>query len=102
MYARKGATKVAAKDDHHGTRQRYTILTYVPSWQPAPGMPPKVAVLFKAESGGQIARDLKAPDWMLVQFQEKGSYRAGDVVQALQWGLEPATSSQTSAVVLLD
>jgi hypothetical protein len=43
----KGARQVVVREDHGGTRQRYTILTSVPSWDFV-GRPPPVAVLFKA------------------------------------------------------
>ena len=49
-----------------------------------------------------IIADLRAPDWMLVQTQEKGSYRTHDVVTFLDWALPPAACPQDSIVVLLD
>lgn len=57
QYARTGAARVSAREDHHGTRQRYTIMTTVQSWTTDGGLPPKCAVLFKANSG----RDLATP-----------------------------------------
>ena len=71
QYARKGTRKVGAKEDHAGTRQRYTIMSTVQSWTDADVLPggvplaadagvlhdgvprvvPKCAVLFKATSG---------------------------------------------------
>lgn len=83
MYARKGARAVGAKENHAATRDRYTILTFVPSWASADGSPPPVAVLFRAKSGVRLAAGLECPDWMKLQFQERGSYRTGDVVEAL-------------------
>ena len=54
QFARKGARKVGAREDHHGTRQRYTVMTTVQSWpSPVGGMPPKTAVLFKADNGAR-------------------------------------------------
>ena len=53
QYARTGARRVGAREDHAGTRQRYTVMTAVQSWRTVGdgGMPPKCAVLFKAASG---------------------------------------------------
>lgn len=102
MYARKGARTVAAKENLNATRDRYTIRTYVPSWTPPAGMPPPVAVLFKANRGVRLARDLEHPGWMKIHIQEKGSYRAQDMVEALSWGIPPAAHSSESVVVLLD
>ena len=39
---------------------------------------------------------------MLVQTQEKGSYRTHDAVTFLDWALPPAACPQDSIVVLLD
>ena len=51
LYARKGASTVGAREDHHGTRQRYTVMTSVISWhvRDADG-PPPCAILFKGDS----------------------------------------------------
>lgn len=102
MYAPRGNRMVAAKENMAATRDRYTILTFVPSWSPPAGEPPKVAVLFRAKTGARLLPGLDFPPWMLVQFQENGSYRAEDVVAALRWGLPPAASPQESVVVMLD
>ena len=106
--SRKGARKVGAREDHHGTRQRYTVMTTVQSW-PRPfdattgGLtPPKMAVLFKADSGSRIRKGMMVPPWLLLQFQERGSYRTEDVLQFLDWALEPAACPQESIIVLLD
>jgi hypothetical protein len=65
-----------------------------------------VAVLFKGKPGGRILNDLTAnydlPEWMRVQIQENGSYRSGDVVEALEWILPDASVTGESLVVLLD
>ena len=102
MYARKGARACGAKENHAASRDRYTIFTFVQSWPLAAGSPPPVAVLFKAASGVRIAQALEHPPWMKLQFQERGSYRAEDVVEALTWALKPATCPQESVVILLD
>ena len=62
--ARKGTRKVGAREDHHGTRQRYTVMTTVQSWpcpvDPVTGgvTPPKMAVLFKADNGARSSAGL--------------------------------------------
>ena len=48
-----------------------------------------------------IRAGLHVPPWLLVQFQERGSYRTEDVVDFLDWALEPAACPQQSTVVLL-
>ena len=102
MYARQGRRDVGAKENHAATRDRYTILTFVPSWEPPAGSPPPLAVLFKAATGARLAPQIQHPPWMKLQFQERGSYRADDVVDALEWALPPASCSAESVVVLLD
>ncbi|CAK0909832.1 unnamed protein product [Prorocentrum cordatum] len=102
MYARRGSRRVAAKENHAATRDRYTILTCVQSWQPLDGAVPPVAVLFKAQSGARLRQELQVPPWMHLQFQEKGSYRADDVMDALGFALQPAAKPEDSIVILLD
>ena len=102
MYARKGKREVAAKENHNATRDRYTILTYVPSWDMPDDKPPPVGLLFKSRTGERLRRELRWPAWMNLQFQEKGSYRSTDVVDALKWAIPPSTCSEESVVVLLD
>ncbi len=102
-YCQKGSRKVTTKTDHNATRQRYTVLTFVQSWPSTPDNPPKCAILFKASSDARRLRAaLHAPPGMLLQFQERGSYRTADVVEALDWALEDAARPQDSVVVLLD
>ena len=51
MYARRGVRTVGAREDHHGTRQRYTIMTSVLSSHGSDATkPPPCAVLFKGDS----------------------------------------------------
>ena len=51
---------MGAREDHHGTRQRYTIMTSVHSWHDRDmPEPPGVAVLFKGD--GDRALGLVAP-----------------------------------------
>ena len=100
QYATTGGRVVAAKEDHNGTRQRYSLFTFAQSWTEP--QPPKLCVLFKAERGDRILRDLTSPEWMLIQTQAKGSYRAEDVIDALRWGVPAATKPEESIVVMLD
>ena len=88
-------------------KQRFTICTCVASAVEAgDGKPPPVGVLFKAAPGGRVWRDLKEdediPDWMHVQTQEKGSYRASDTVELLEKTLTPAVNDYDAHVVGLD
>ena len=99
-YAPKGSKGVTTKEDFAGTRQRYTIMTWVLSWTSE--ICPPVCVLFKAKSGKRILSDLRSPPWMMVQTQEKGSYRACNMVDSLLWGLPDATNPSESIVVMLD
>ena len=49
-----------------------------------------------------IISGMDLPDWMLVQRQQKGSYRSSDVVTFLDWVLPEALSPKDSIVVMLD
>ena len=100
--AKKGQRRITVAEDYHGTLQRYTINTVVRTGRKAGDEPPKVAVLFKAASGKILKERISSPDWMLLQFQERGSYRTEDVVEFLDWALPQAHSSEESVVVLLD
>ena len=105
-YARKGS-QPTVRENFNATRQRYSILTSVPSWGHGnPDAPPKVAVLFKGKPGGTIRTsidaDFQCPSWMMIQVQERGSYRSEDVVAALDWMLPPAACPEDSIIVLLD
>ena len=91
-FARKGGSQPSVRENFAHTRQRYTILKSVPSWgHTDPDVPPKIALLFKAQPEGIVIRTLRAcahlEPWMKVQVQERGSYRSGDVVEALDWML---------------
>jgi len=107
----KGKARVPkVKENHAHTRARYTVLTTVQSF-PTPTAPgaaavPSIAVLFKAAADGTVKpklRDSEAlPPWMLLQTQENGSYRSGDVVEALDWILPKAEQDSESIVVILD
>ena len=103
-YTRRGAKTVTTKTDHVGIRQRYTICTFVQSWPTGDSIVPPVAVMFKGSSGagGTIRDDLERPEWMLLQVQEKGSYRLEDVLAVLEWTLPQAHSAADSIILLLD
>lgn len=105
-FSQKGGSQPSVRENFQKTRERYTILTVVPSWHGVdPDVPPKVAVLFKGQPGGTIIKELRKmnlPPWMKVQVQECGSYRSGDMVEALDWILPVADGSHESIVVLLD
>ena len=106
-FALKGGSQPSVREDFNKTRERYTILTTVPSWgHTDPDVPPKVAILVKAKPDGRVERDLRTSSrlkpWMLVQAQENGSYRSEDMVKALDWMLPSASNSTESIIVLLD
>ena len=102
-YARKGSRIVTTKTAHDDSRDRYTILTFVQNYSPPEGEQRKVAVLFRASKDApRIRAALSHPPFMLVQFQERGSYRVRDVLDALDWALPAATSSTESTIVMLD
>jgi hypothetical protein len=64
--------------------------------------PPRVACLFKASTGETIKQHLMRQDHVLVQTQEKGSYRVEDVLEFLDWWLPVAEHPQDSLLVMLD
>ena len=106
--AQKGGPAPGVKENFSQTRERYTILTSVWSWDNGDrSKPPPVAVLFKGKQKGDIWKKLQDhalndKTWMRVQCQENGSYRSADVVEALDWMLPNATCSLESIIVLLD
>ena len=106
-YTRKGS-QAKVRENYSATRQRYTILTSVPSWRLTanPDDPPKMAVLFKGKKNGtikaKILNDFQPPEWMMIQVQENGSYRSEDVCEFLEWALPQATSPEESIIVILD
>ena len=60
-FARRGGSQPSVRENFQHTRQRYTILTCVPSWGHAdPDVPPKVAILFKAKPNGIMIQNLRA------------------------------------------
>ena len=102
----RGRRTPNVRENFAASRERYTILTSVMSWLPAPSQPPPVCVLFRGKQGGRILdgvhRNFACPAWMKIQVQENGSYRAADCVEAIEWILPDAQDSSESVVVLLD
>ena len=111
-FARRGGSQPSVRENFAQTRQRYSILTSVPSWghtaalSQVPDVPPRIALLFKGKQDGHMIRELRKSkrmaSWMLVQAQEHGSYRSSDMVEALGWMLPPASNSSESIVLMLD
>lgn len=96
----RGARKVVVKENLPMTRARFTAMTRC-RWPTPPADGKELAVLFKAASGAQIRAQLLVPSCVLLQFQEKGSYRLQDVLEYLEWILDrsrttvvPRASSQ--------
>ena len=84
----RGALKVAVKENVPMTRARFTGMTRC-RWPTPPGDGKEIAVLFKASGGGRRIRSgLRVPPGVLLQFQEKGSYRLEDVLEYLEWILD--------------
>ena len=102
----KGSRAPSVKENHAKTRERYTILTAVPSWGHDPHCPPKMCLLFKGADDGTIRRTLeKIPrllPWTNILTWENGSYRSADMVEALDRMLPDAKDSSESIVVMLD
>ena len=108
-WAKKGGSQPSVTENFAHTRQRYTILTAVPhGWKMTDHADdvPLVAMLFKGKPNGRILKKLKnnrlLKPWMKMQVQAEGSYRSEDMVEALDWMLPQARSSDESIIVLLD
>ena len=86
--ALRGARKVAVKENVPMTRARFTVMTRC-RWPSPPEDGKEIAVLFKAAGGGSRIREaLRVPPEVLLQFQEKGSYRLPDVLTYISWILD--------------
>ena len=106
-FGKKGGSQPSVREIYAHTRQRYSILTSVQSWDNTDqDNPPKIAILFKATPGGTVLKNLSNCDrlkpWMKVQVQENGSYRSVDMVEALDWMLPTVSKSEESIIVILD
>ena len=83
--APRGAEKVAVKENMPMTRSRFTAMTRC-RWPAPPSDGKEIAILFKAAGRGvRIRQTLRPPPGVLLQFQEKGSYRLEDVLEYLEW-----------------
>jgi hypothetical protein len=58
--------------------------------------------LFKASTGTTIKNKLMTQNHVLIQTQEKGSYRVEDVLEFLDWWLPVAEQPEDSLLVMLD
>ena len=91
-----------------GTPMRWVSLDQKPSWFNNAGLRPQYAtrgsrvVAAKEDHNGTRQKELSWPEWMHVQTQAKGSYRAEDVIDALEWGVPAANKPEESIVVMLD
>ena len=86
-YAKKGGPQPGVKENFTHARQRYTIMTTVPSWaHMAPYVPPKLTVLFKP---GVVHLDCFPPHLT----EEVGEYirSKGHVLLLIPGGTTPLT-----------
>ena len=86
--ALRGSRKVAVKENLPMSRSRFTAMTRC-RWPAPPQDGKEIALLFRASGGGvRIREGLRVPPGVLLQFQEKGSYRLPDVLEYLEWVLD--------------
>ena len=86
--ALRGARKVAVKENVPMTRARFTAMTRC-RWPTPPSDGKELGILFKAAGGGaRIRETLRVPPGVLLQFQERGSYRLADVLTYFEWILD--------------
>ena len=86
--ALRGSRKVVVKENVPMTRARFTAMTRC-RWPTPPEDGKEIAVLFKAAGGGSRIREtLRVPREVLLQFQEKSSYRLTDVLAYVSWILD--------------
>jgi hypothetical protein len=98
--ALKGSKGVTVAENMCATRERWTFMTVAYSWPVTE--PPKVACLFKGASGGTIKKRIHSQPHIMVQTQEKGSYRVEDCLEFLDWLLPVAATPADSCVMMLD
>ena len=71
--ALRGSRKVVVKENVPMTRARFAAMTRC-AWLAPSTDGKEIAVLFTAKGGGErIRENLRVPQWVLLQFQEKGS-----------------------------
>ena len=86
--ALRGARKVAVKENVPMTRARFTAMTRC-RWPTPPTDNKELGILFRAAGGGSRIREtLRVPPGVLLQFQERGSYRLSDVLEYFEWILD--------------
>ena len=79
---------MAVKENVPMTRARFTAMTRC-RWPTPPSDGKELGILFKAAGGGaRIRETLRVPPGVLLQFQEKGSYRLPDVLTYFEWILD--------------
>ena len=84
----RGARKVAVKENLPMTRARFTAMTRC-RWPTPPADGKELGILFKAKGKGErIRQGLSVPRGVLLQFQERGSYRLEDCLEYLEWILD--------------
>ena len=96
----KGARGVQVVENMCATRERWTFMSTACSWPVT--SPPAVACLFKASTGATIKQTLMTQNHVLIQTQEKGSYRVEDVLEFLDFWLPVAEQPEDSLLVMLD
>jgi hypothetical protein len=101
-YDMRGKAKVAVKENVPLSRSRFTVMTRC-AWPDPPSDGKDIAVLFKASGGGvRIRPGLHPPPGVLLQFQEKGSYRLADVLEYMEWILDRSRMGAAEDEVLHD
>lgn len=85
----RGKKKVNVKENMPMTRARFSAMTRC-RWPTPPEDGKELGILFKAGGKGEkcgvkIRPGLKVPHGVLLQFQQKGSYRLEDVHEYLKW-----------------
>jgi len=98
----RGCRKAAVKENVAASRERYTLMTNVQSWNPE--APPPCAIMFRVVSstGARIRARLNVPHPWLLQFAQKGSYRTEHVLAFLDWWAAPVTRVADTIVMVLD
>ena len=87
-WALRGQRKVPVKENVPMTRMRFTAMTRC-RWPTPPSDGRELGILFRASGGGSRIREhLDTPEGVLLQFQERGSYRLRDVLEYLDWILD--------------
>ena len=95
--ALRGSRKVVVKENMPMTRARFTAMTRC-AWPAPPTDGKEIAILFKAKGGGERIREtLRVHPGVLLQFQERGSYRLPDVLAYIAWILDHSRTNLVTA-----